>query len=61
MNILYVYKFPDGIKAYFLNGNRKQHILIRPYHSFDTTMPYDVLVVNEMKIGYENWRKRYAS
>ena len=61
MEILHIYRFPDGTKAFFTGGDRKCHIIARPDESLEFGIGFKRMILKEMKIGYENWRKRYAS
>lgn len=58
MNTMNCYIFPDGITAYFMNQDRKNHL-----HHAEGTVSFDNFAIERynyrrMKISYETWKKR---
>jgi len=60
LNTMYYYKFPDGKKVYFFNGNRRNHIVTQPNETVSFGIKIDDVVFKEVQISYAEWNKRYG-
>ena len=57
-SVLNVYRFTDGIKAYFFNDDKYHHLVVQPDETFhwDGIEP-EQLAMRELQITYTQWRR----
>lgn len=58
-SILRWYRFPDGLKICFMD-DRRNHLKVLPSETLELHVSIDKQVFKEMKISYQEWKKRYC-
>jgi len=62
--VIHCYVFIDGIKVFFFDNDRKNHIIESPGETVGFPLPEGSsvsFVGKQMKVTYPYWRKRWGS